>query len=741
MELLPWLQIELPYRTHVEYIEIIGRTDYFKRWAHGHYGLALVILQYLNVITDDEDSLQQYNVSTNTVTVYPLTPTIKKVNITRPYNQEVEKLKRYNFQNTEEKWQLYICEVNFYVQEEDALECPAGKDYMDLPWDRGAKGLFTRRSCPDGYTGEAKRYCDEEGTYLDPVYNCTSSIVADIYEKVLDDSVKVEPITVLETLANVTSSENEKNGSILLGDMNAIIKIMNVIADTSEQKKSDAEIRAVTDFFMETTSNIIGESTTTTWRTMIYETGIGADAMLNNVDRFLENALTERDTVEVVKPNLYIKREPITVCENGTNFPSRRNEKSPDWIEQTRSNIFLGCDNERNTSSFSGVIYRNVSQILPSTTGPERDLQQQLNSPVMSFTYYPKVVGKMRHPVEITLQTFNNALENPVCTFWEKGKGAQGYWSRKGCWLHKYNRQDNIVVCKCDHLTNFAVLMSLSPYTATEHQLALNIITKTGLITSLVFLLLANGVYCVFWRYVKSVQSIIKLNLSCMLFLANLLFLTGVDRTGNKIVCTAIAGLLHLLYLSVFAIMFALGLDMAYIMVKPTHTQSPGLRLLFVFYGSAILIVAVTMGAVQLEGYGNEKFCWLSVETGLIWTFLIPVLVIILINLIIVAVVIKIMCGTAYMSRKTSIEKVKSGVRGIIVLMPLMGLTWLFGIFSTNEETVVFQYLFAVFNSLQGLFIFIFHCVMNKKIRVACEKMRIRWLSSESRSTTIELRS
>ncbi|XP_053374873.1 putative adhesion G protein-coupled receptor E4P [Mercenaria mercenaria] len=130
-----------------------------------------------------------------------------------------------------------------------------------------------------------------------------------------------------------------------------------------------------------------------------------------------------------------------------------------------------------------------------------------------------------------------------------------------------------------------------------------------GLITSLVFILLTVVVYCVFWRHVKSVQSIIIMNLSCMLFLANLLFLTAIDRTGNKIVCTTIAALLHFLYLSVFAIMLAQGLELAYIVLKPVHTHTPGLRLLFAFYGISVIIVAVTMGVVKLEGYGNDEVC------------------------------------------------------------------------------------------------------------------------------------
>jgi len=47
----------------------------------------------------------------------------------------------------------------------------------------------------------------------------------------------------------------------------------------------------------------------------------------------------------------------------------------------------------------------------------------------------------------------------------------------------------------------------------------------------------------------------------------------------------------------------------------------------------------------------------------------------------------------------------RSGVKAALVLMPLLGITWVFGLFSVNAKTVVFQYLFAIFNSLQVRFV------------------------------------
>ena len=43
----------------------------------------------------------------------------------------------------------------------------------------------------------------------------------------------------------------------------------------------------------------------------------------------------------------------------------------------------------------------------------------------------------------------------------------------------------------------------------------------------------------------------------------------------------------------------------------------------------------------------------------------------------------------------------RAGVKGMMVLLPLLGLTWVFGIMAINKDTIAFQYLFAILNSLQ----------------------------------------
>ena len=47
----------------------------------------------------------------------------------------------------------------------------------------------------------------------------------------------------------------------------------------------------------------------------------------------------------------------------------------------------------------------------------------------------------------------------------------------------------------------------------------------------------------------------------------------------------------------------------------------------------------------------------------------------------------------------------------------LLGVTWLFGFLAVGELTEVMQYLFCIFNSLQGFFIFVFYTLTNAEVK------------------------
>ena len=89
------------------------------------------------------------------------------------------------------------------------------------------------------------------------------------------------------------------------------------------------------------------------------------------------------------------------------------------------------------------------------------------------------------------------------------------------------------------------------------------------------------------------------------------------------------------------------------------------------------------------------------------------------VNIVVFILVFRKMMGTRHMQNKTQIEKVKAGIKASAVILPLLGITWLFGLLAFNSATIAFKYIFAIANSLQGFMIFIFHCLLNKQVRTS----------------------
>lgn len=53
----------------------------------------------------------------------------------------------------------------------------------------------------------------------------------------------------------------------------------------------------------------------------------------------------------------------------------------------------------------------------------------------------------------------------------------------------------------------------------------------------------------------------------------------------------------------------------------------------------------------------------------------------------------------------------------------LLGLTWIFGFFAVDNFRVPFQWMFCIANALQGMFLFIFHVLLDTKVSHAWKKI------------------
>ncbi|KAI8487722.1 hypothetical protein Bbelb_344600 [Branchiostoma belcheri] len=349
-----------------------------------------------------------------------------------------------------------------------------------------------------------------------------------------------------------------------------------------------------------------------------------------------------------------------------------------------------------------------------------------------------------------------NAPNETACTWWDF---ETRQWTDRGCTIDVSMSNDSHTRCLCNHLTNFALLMSPFHKTSPFVSKALKYITFIGCGISFIFLLITAIAHLSLWRFVKkdSARAHIHVNLCLSLATANLvIIISEIVDPGITVLCTVIAVFLHYFYLSAMTWMLCEGVQLYMSIVHVFRRSNKIVRRAYyaVGWGAPLVIVAITIGVTQSAGYGNQvtdtnpqalsetngtteatshgqvsnnngedEHCWLVVDNGVRWSFIGPAIFIIAVNLVIMVIVLKTMLGNRALQNAEQWTRTKAGIRASFVMLPLLGLSWLLGVFSMNEETsAAFGLLFAVVNSLQGLFIFIFHCLRSKTINDAIDK-------------------
>ena len=116
--------------------------------------------------------------------------------------------------------------------------------------------------------------------------------------------------------------------------------------------------------------------------------------------------------------------------------------------------------------------------------------------------------------------------------------------------------------------------------------------------------------------------------------------------------------------------------------------------------------------------------CFIN-NTGVFFAaFLGPMLLVLSFNMIIFIVVIVIL--VRHQLRRSKEHNRKFGTLQLMINVSsiafLFGLTWIFGALTVVNAKQVFQIAFALTNSFQGFFIFIFFCVLNSDVRLLCTR-------------------
>ncbi|XP_056882559.1 adhesion G protein-coupled receptor L3-like isoform X32 [Takifugu flavidus] len=605
---------------------------------------------------------------------------------------------------------------------------------MDVSWPKTKPGLVSRMPCPPGTIGVASYTCVGPDGYWDPqgpdFSNCTSPWVNLI-------SQKIKAGETAAVIARELAEQTKRN--LQAGDITYTVKAMVQLVDLLDVQLrnltpggKDSAARSLNKAMVATVNNLLQPQAQAAWRELSTGEQLRAATMLlDTVEQgafVLADNLLKTDIVQENTDNIQLEVARMSTDGNLPDLKFPQTGGQGNAIHLSANTLKQHGRNGEIRIAF--VLYKHIGVYLSTenaTVKLGREALATNYSVIVNSAVITAAINKdsnkvyLSDPVVFTVRHLQQSEENfnPNCSFWSYSKKTMaGYWSTQDCRLLATNRTHT--TCSCTHLTNFAVLMAHVDVKNEDpiHDMLLDVITWVGILLSLVCLLISLFTFC-FFRGLQSDRNTIHKNLCISLFIAESLFLVGINRGDQPIACAVFAALLHFFFLAAFTWMFLEGVQLYIMLVEVFESEHSRRRYFYLIgYGVPALIVAVS-AAVDYRSYGTERVCWLRLDTYFIWSFIGPATLIIMLNVIFLGIALyKMFHHTAILKPDSGcLDNIKSWVIGAIALLCLLGLTWAFGLMYVNESTVVMAYLFTIFNSLQGMFIFIFHCVLQKKVR------------------------
>ncbi|XP_043563135.1 adhesion G-protein coupled receptor G2-like [Chiloscyllium plagiosum] len=348
---------------------------------------------------------------------------------------------------------------------------------------------------------------------------------------------------------------------------------------------------------------------------------------------------------------------------------------------------------------------------------------------VKNQTILNKVVGiqvgngtfdNLTDPVIIVFNKSSPVKAIPKCVFWkleQNGNTAEGHWNDSGCTTQN---TVNEVICRCNHLTFFAVLLQIDGNQHLDEKTlrSLTSITQIGCGVSGIFTAITLIIHFILRKRQKEASIQIHVNLSAALFLLNVSFLTSTVFSSKSTdeLCKAIAALLHYSLLCSFTWMGieAFHLYLMLIKVFNIYIRFYMLKLCLLGWGfpAAVILIIIAVNtdnygrySIPVNGnYNTTDMCWIKNRTVHYVTNIAYFALVLLSNSIVLLIV-----GVKVFRSKGRDRK---SVITVLGLTCLLGITYGVAFFSYGPQSVTAMYLFCILNPLQGFFVFLWYCML-----------------------------
>nr|XP_022318461.1 uncharacterized protein LOC111121458 isoform X2 [Crassostrea virginica] len=270
----------------------------------------------------------------------------------------------------------------------------------------------------------------------------------------------------------------------------------------------------------------------------------------------------------------------------------------------------------------------------------------------------------------------------------------------------------------------------------------LAVVTLIVTILSLICSFITFVAYCL----LPVLRTVPGKNIMCFtlaLFFAQLMFLSR-SYINNKLACLLVGSLTHYFWISVFVCSNVCCFHMYKLFVGGSLVQSnksSEWKLMFRNCLMSFVLPTLPIAAniafqyqeIQIRGfkfgYGGTK-CFLISSVALLLTFIVPILIQILINIVIFSITFHYIRTTP----KVQSSRDRSEFSIFLKLFILTGISWIFMIVDGFFEISLFTFLATVLNGTQGLFLFVSY-ICNEKIWAMLKKRWGKALPSQSEST------
>ena len=299
--------------------------------------------------------------------------------------------------------------------------------------------------------------------------------------------------------------------------------------------------------------------------------------------------------------------------------------------------------------------------------------------------------------------------------------------------------------------------------TVFSYPIAFHILSYIGISIDFVSCLLFLLTFFLF-KDLRTFFSKLMVNFVLSILLGDILFLVGAplfQYVRVDILCSIFAVAIHYVYLCRFSWMSVMGSELVrsfYNIKKLNKSAAENWKLLTLYmllaWLSPLIIVIPTIivnfTVEDSVNYGVGSSCWINQPIALIVTFVVPVGLSIIFNVIAFVVVMVIVAHirhrqmTSSLSRGESIKKLSwKDFRFAIALLTVTGLSWLFGYLALFSSDLSWAwYLFIIFNTTQAVTVLVAFLFTKKVFRLywsllTCSRMRhSKHITSNKPSTT-----